>query len=162
MSKISIRISTLLLLCAMLFPLSACGDELPSANSVMTQFCARYPHLPAGRTYRLSAQEYEEEVLRPTFAAALYGNDLSFLADAAVYFCAATDVPGEMGIFICRTGDDAERMATLCLARLYHLRKAAPAAESLMGSKVLRFGHTVVYTALPDNAAAERILRSIL
>ena len=162
MRKKLIRIFALLLLYAMLFPLAACGGELPSADGAMAEFRERYPNLPAGRAYRLSAQEYEEEALRPAFATALFGSDLSFLADAAIYFCATADTPGEMGIFVCRTGDDAERMATLCLARLYHLRKSSPAAESLMGSKVLRFGHTVVYTALPDNAAAERILRSIL
>ena len=162
MKKCIFRLTSFLLLLALAPALSSCERALPSAKAVMTTFCESTPALPAGYAYYLLSEEYEENCLHADLTEAMFGSTLSFLADGALYLGASTASPTEMGIFVCRTGDDAERMASLCLARLSRLRRTFPAAETLSGSEVRRFGNTVVYTALPGNSAAMRLLGRLL
>ena len=152
------------LLC--LLSITGCSTEAPDPTLMMKTFCERYRTLPAGNVYFLGVEAYEEGYISPTLINALYKSGekeppVSSQTAGALFLGADLFTPEEAGIFLCRTGDEAEAVAAMCLARLSRLRQSFPAADTLKGASVHRHGHTVFYTVLPDNDLAIKMIREL-
>ena len=154
------RIVTLLLIFSMLL-LTSCHKE-ESADLILRNFCGSYG-LVAGRVYSTEEREGTEGYLEPQLLTTLYGTDTRpFFQSAAVMLYADMDTLLECGVFVCRGGAgrlyDILETEKLLSYRIRQIRLIFPEAQG----QILRYGNSVVYTVLPDNARAERLFSRLL
>ena len=152
------------LLLLLLFPLllSGClGRQTPSARELFDRLASAYP-LPPGTVYDSRAGRSEAEYLDPLLFSALYcradgSSDAEDIAETVLFLGRSGRECTELAILRCRGIDAAREVAGLCTVRAELLHKTLGCEV-----RVLRYGETVLLLALPDNDAAERILRRML
>lgn len=145
--------------------LSGCTEAPAEPAEALALFCQRYGEaLPPGAAYHTTASPWEEGYLSPSLLEALFreGAPGEIPLWGSIYLGQDREIPWEVVILYCRTGEEAERAGGLCASRLKMLRRHAPQAPGLLGAEVLVVGRAVAYAVLPDNERANEILKSVL
>lgn len=155
----------LCLLVSLLAALPACG-RAPSPIETLEAFAAAYP-LPAGRLYDSEAEEGDPRYLSPTLFAAFLSrspsdDDREDVRRFALFLGSSSSVISEMGIFECPDREAAEEVFGCLRTRIDLCRRGAGGASVPDDPHLCIYGRTVVYTLLPDNAKAARVLSRLL
>lgn len=154
-----------LLLIALTLLLAGC-QERASPAEYLSAFSSAYP-MPPGRYYDSEAGEESDAYLPPAVFDALFvrspgDDDREDLGRFALFLGTSLDEVYEMGIFECPDRDCAREVMGCLETRLALLRREERAdAGAAKDANLLLFGRTVVYTVLPDNAKAARILERL-
>lgn len=151
-----------LLLALFCTPLTACRAKR-SPMEMLEAFAAAYP-LPAGRFYDSEADERSDRYLPPIlfdafFARAPGDDDREDVRRFALFLGTSSSFVAEMGIFECPDRDAAGEILGCLKTRIALCRREQETNTSAATDPTLTiYGKTVVYTILPDNEKAARVL----
>ncbi len=141
--------------------LQACaGREAPTPREVCDRL-AESGLLGAGVLYDSLASADDAAYLDPALLAALYARtdgscDAEDIAAVALYLGSSAREHRELAVFACRGRDAAREVASLCRGRAALIADAVGTAP-----RILLYGETVVFLALPEPAEAEGLLDRI-
>lgn len=157
--------SLICLLLSLLSPLPACGRR-PAPIETLEAFAAAYP-LPAGRLYDSEAEAGSPRYLSPTLAAAFLSrspsdDDREDVRRFALFLGSSSSSISEMGVFECPDREAATEVFGCLRTRIDLCRRGAGAAAVPDDPHLCIYGRTVIYTLLPDNAKAARVLSRLL
>ena len=115
-------IALLLLSALMLF---SCGGRERGCEEMFSELYGK-ERLAAGRLYLLKANEWEDGYLSSELFSSLYvtppnedaNEEMSLLEDCAIYLSSSLDAVCEVGIFLCHSNTDTERIAKMCHRRI--------------------------------------------
>ena len=134
-----------------------------SPIETLEAFAAAYP-LPAGRFYDSEADEGRERYLPPVLFDAFFtrapgDDDREDIQRFALFLGTSSSRVAEMGIFECPDRDAAAEIIGCLRARIDLCRAAGKTDTSAAADPTIAlYGRTVVYTVLPDNEKAARVL----
>ena len=146
-----------LLFCVFLF---SCG-EVVSPYEVALEFSKTY-----GReltVFSPSISEGEQGRVDGDFLSSVLGFESDVALDFAVGFSSSLDCHFEFGVVRCKSAYDAVAMSEQALARISFVRSVCSSSGTVMAGEpfVLRYGNTVVYAIVDDEAQARRIFDAI-
>lgn len=153
----------ILLLFVLLCPCLLSCRAKRSPIETLEAFAAAYP-LPAGRFYDSEADEGSDRYLPPVLFDAFFtrspgDDDREDVQRFALFLGTSSSAVCEMGIFECPDRDAAGEIIGCLKARIALCRSERNADISATEDPTLTlYGKTVVYTLLPDNGKAARIL----
>ncbi len=134
-----------------------------SPMEILDAFAAAYP-LPAGRFYDSEADEGSERYLPPVLFDAFFtrspgDDDREDVRRFALFLGTSSSCIAEMGIFECPDRDAAGEVIGCLRARIDLCRATHETDTSAaLNPTIVLYGRTVVYTVLPDNEKAARVL----
>lgn len=158
----------LCLLLAVLLFLSGCGTASVEAEALVCAMMAEERPLPAGRLYVLSAPQDAVGHPNASLLSALFGNGtypsaLDAVEDGAFYLSFSS--PCEFAVFLCKSTNGTEEVASMCLARLAYLKRywgdRGQAITSDHGTVTVK-GRWVILCLSSDTDAALRAFRRTL
>ena len=148
------NITLLFLSVLMLF---SCADSRKGCEEI---FSERYgkESLSAGRLYLLNAKEWEDGHLSSELFSSLYATppnedangEMSRLEDCAIYLSSSLDSVCEIGVFLCYSNTDTERIAKMCHKRISLVSSLKGYADlsALKNARVETKGRLVIYSIL--------------
>ena len=147
-------IALLLLSALMLF---SCADSRKDCEELFSELYGREA-LSVGRLYLLKAKEWEEGYLSAELFSSLYATppqenadaEMSRLEDCAIYLSSSLDSVCEIGIFLCYSNTDTERIAKMCHKRISLVSSLKGYADlsALKNARVETKGRLVIYSIL--------------
>ena len=151
-----------LLLALLCTALSGCRAKR-TPMEMLEAFAAAYP-LPAGRFYDSEAGEGSDRYLPPLLFDAFFtrspgDDDREDVRRFALFLGTSSSFIAEMGIFECPDRDAAGEILGCLKTRIELCRSERRTDTSAAANPTLAiYGKTVVYTLLPDNEKAARVL----
>ncbi|MBQ8005265.1 MAG: hypothetical protein IJ303_03025 [Clostridia bacterium] len=112
-----------LILLFSLLLLTACSvNKLPSAEEIVAEMLRSQSSLPIGKLYTKSSSPGAADYLSDSLLSALYGReelpDVFERAESIAIWTASGFDSCEFAVFLCKTKNDAEKIADLCLCRI--------------------------------------------
>ena len=156
--KRAVRSLLLVLVSALL--LFSCAQSKKGCQEIFSENYGK-SELSAGRLYLLKAKEWEDAYLSSELFSSLYATpyyedasiEMACLEDCAVYLSSSLDSFCEIGIFLCYSNTDTERIAKMCHRRISLVSSLKQAdAEALKNARVEIKGHYVIYSLIASEA----------
>ena len=154
MKRVIRAMAVLLLSALMLF---SCAGRFKGCEELFSELYGK-ESLAAGRLYLLKAKEWEDGYLSSELFSSLYATppqenadtEMARLEDCAIYLSTSLDSVCEIGIFLCYSNTDTERIAKMCYRRISLISTVKDYADlsALKNARVEIKGRYVFYALL--------------